>query len=431
MNRLLVFVASLAVAANLSVAATPAGAADTPAFVLGSGAASGSVARARLFYGGLSLPLGVGTTSASYTNQQSKALGIALDLGAYLGLAGDVPPEFVPSTIDSNSGDREAHGNLEAGEAVARVNLRATSVPASSSEVRMTDLDLPVLVRVEGAHALSTTEVRERRQRRAAAVVEVARMSIAQGLVVLEDLKWEATQRTGFEAAADATFSIGGALVAGVPVSGLEGVNTALEPVGLRIEAPKVNRAKDGGISISPLRVALANSPLGAQLLGPIIASARPLLAPVFDAATGVDKSLGLVGLVADIVLGVADGSGGAEVSVGGAAASTSASVFVPPAIPSVPVAPVVAPDTLIAGSSSLPGLPAALAPLDASLVPPSVATTQSVRCALQAAPRRHGECRDGHLPVAVAISGLVVAAVVAAEFASRRRRRSASEVAA
>jgi hypothetical protein len=302
----------------------------------------------------------------------------------------------------------------------------------------MADVDLPALVRVEGAHAVSTAEVRDGRQRRATAVVEVARVSIAQDVVVLEDLTWTATQRTGFEPGADAAFTIGRALVGGFPVplatadldGGLVALNSALEPVGLRIEPPKLNRTKEGGISISPLRVALADSPLGAQLLGPIIASARPLLAPVFDAATDADKSLGLVGLVADIVLGVADGSGGAEVTVGGASATTSAQGFVAASTPAAPVETVALPDISPEGSAPVPGLPVALAPLDQALDVPSVATTESVRCALEAAPRRHGDCRDGNVPVALVISGVAVAGVAAAEFTMRRRRRSAPAVA-
>ncbi|MEY2398967.1 MAG: hypothetical protein QOJ00_2141 [Actinomycetota bacterium] len=426
--------AALLIGARATVVEAPAKAAEpTPTFAFGSGAASASVARARLFYGGLSLPLGVGTTSASYTNQQSRALGIALDLGAYLGLAGDVPPQFAPSAIDSNSGDKEAHGNLDAGEAVARVNLRATRVPASSSEVHMTDLDLPALVRVEGAHAVSTTEVRQSRQRRASAAVDVARVSIADGLVVLNDLHWDAVQTTGFEPVATAAFTIGSASIAGLPIplnaadanTGLDPINAALLPVGLRIEAPKINHSSAGGISMAPLRVALANSPLGAKVLGPIIASARPLLAPAFDALTNANSSLGLVGLVADIVLGVADGSGGVELAIGGATATTSALGYVAPTTPAPAVESVVLPNATPA-PFPLASLPQALAPLKQSVITgPNVASTRSLRCALEAAPRRHGGCRDGKLAVAIIVSGLAILAVGAAEIGVRRRRRA------
>lgn len=430
-------VAALAVAAT-SVAAipAPAGAADTPAeFVLGSAASSGGVARARLFYGGLSLPMGIGTTSASYTNQQSRALGVALDLGAYIGLAADVPPQFQPTVIDSNKGDKEAHGNLNGGEAVARINLKATRVPAASSEVRMTDLDLPALVRVEGAHVLSTTEVRGAKQRRAETVTTIAKVSVASGLVVLENLVWTATQRTGFEPTAVANFSIGGLKLAGLPVpiaggdlnTALGRINALLKPVGLRMEAPKLNKSVEGAIGMSPLRVALADSPLGAQLLGPIIASARPLLAPVLDQATDLNKTLGLVGLVADIVLGVADGSGGAEVTLGGATAITAASAFVAPSVPlDVPVAPVVLPDASVGATSPLTNLGDTLAPLkDSALGETPVVTTESVRCALEAAPRRNGDCRSGNLALAVGITGVAAIGLAAAEFGVRRRRRS------
>jgi hypothetical protein len=435
-RRVAVSVAAIAVVASFVVGVTPARAAESDAFVFGSGSASASVAHAKLFYGGLTLPVGVGTTSASYQNHQSRALGIALDVGSIVGLAGDVPKQLQPTIVDSNSGDKEAHGNLDAGQSVARANLKATSVPASSSEVRMADLDLPALVRVEGAHTRSKAEVKGGRQRVAAATSEVARMTIG-GVVTLENLQWQVTETSGFEPASNATFSVGRVLIGGVPTvlpgadlnGALAPINAALKPVGLRIEAPKLNKTKDG-VSIGPVRVALANSPLGKQVLGPIIASARPLLAPAFDALTNANKSLGLIGLVADIALGVADGSGGVEVGVGGAAASTSAVGFVPPKTTPSQVESVSLPNTSLSGAAPLAGLGTAFDPIpDTVLDAPKVATTSSSACVLEAAPRRKGDCRSGNVAAALLISGVAVAGLAAAEFGVRRRRRGSAEV--
>lgn len=438
MRRGLIGAAVLAFVASFVVGVgSPAGAAESEAFVFGSGSASASVAHAKLFYGGLTLPLGVGTTSASYQNHQSRALAIALDVGSVAGLAGDVPEQFQPSIVDSNNGDKEAHGNLDAGESVARANLKATAVPASSSEVRMADLNLPALVRVEGAHTRSSAQVKGGRQRLAVATSEVARMTVG-GLVTLENLQWQVTKASGFEPTDTATFSVGRVLIGSVPIvlpgadlnGALGSINTALRQVGLRIEAPKLNKTKDG-LSISPLRVALANSPIGKQLLGPIIASARPLLAPAFDAVTDANKSLGLIGLVADIALGVADGSGGVEVGVGGASASTSAISFVPPNTASSPVAAVSLPNTSLSRTAPLASAVNTLAPLERVLGPPKVATTSSSACVLEAAPRRQGDCRSGNLAAALFISGVAAVGLAAAEVGVRRRRRSAQEVVA
>ncbi len=437
MRRPLVGLAVVAIVAAFSVGVSPTRAtADDTTFVYGSGSASASVAHAKLFYGGLSLPVGVGTTSASYQNHQSRALGIALDAGSIAGLAGDVPKQLQPSIVDSNNGDKEAHGNLEAGEAVARVNLKATSVPASSSEVRMADINLPALVRVEGAHTLSSVEVKGERQRVATATSTVARMTIA-NLVALENLEWKASEVTGFEPVTTATFSVGRVLIAGVPTvlpggdlnGGLAGINTALKPIGLRIEAPKVNKTREG-ISIGPVRVALANSPIGKQYLGPIISSARPLLAPALDALTNANKSLGLVGLVADIVLGVADGSGGVEVGIGGASASTSEVGFVPPKTAPPSVESVALPNTNLSAAAPLAGLGNTLDPIKNEVLDtPQAASSSSSRCVLEAAPRRNGDCRSGNVAAALLISGVAVAALAAAEFGVRRRRRGSEEV--
>lgn len=434
--------ATALLATSVGVVATPAQAADTTTttapFVFGSGAASATVARARLFYGGLSLPAGVGTSSASYTNQSARALGIAMDLGAYVGLAGDVPKQFQPATVDSNNGDKKAKGNLEAGEAIARVDLEATRTPSSSADVHMADIDLPALVRVEGAHTNSAVGVVDKKQRRAMAIADVARVEIANGLVVLEGLHWEAIQRTGFEAISDATFDVAGLRIAGlkVPIKGgdlnnvLNNINNALVPVGLRVVAPTKTISAEGAVGMSPLRVELANSPLGKQLLGPIIASARPLIAPAMDALLKANKTLGLVGLVADIVLGVADGSGGVEVGIGGTTATTSSTGFV--AKPGVnTVGPLTPSDTTFNGTPATNVSPETIArETGGELIetPAQAASRGPLRCVLEAGPRRKGDCRDSNVATAVVITAVAVIGLVAAEFASRRRRRRRSD---
>lgn len=430
--------ATALLATSVGVAGAPARAADTTTttaapFVFGSGSASATVARARLFYGGLSLPAGVGTSSASYTNQSARALGIAMDLGAYVGLAGDVPKQFQPATVDSNNGDKKAKGNLEAGEAIARVDLEATRTPSSSADVHLADLDLPALVRVEGAHTNSAVGVIDKKQRRAKAIADVARVEIANGLVVLEGLHWEATQRTGFEAISEATFDVAGVRIAGlqVPLKGgdlnnvLNNINNALVPVGLRVVAPTKTISAEGAVGMSPLRVELANSPLGKQLLGPIIASARPLIAPAMDALLKANKTLGLVGLVADIVLGVADGSGGVEVGIGGTTATTSSTGFV--AKPGVDtVGPLAPSDTTFNGAPATNVSPETIARETGQDIETSsqAASRGPLRCVLEAGPRRKGDCRDSNVATAVVITAVAIIGLAAAEFASRRRRR-------
>ena len=219
-------------------------------------------------------------------------------------------------------------------------------------------------------------------------------------------------------------------LPAGDINAALNSINNALAPVGLRVETPAKTTTAEGGVGISPLRVELAHSPLGKQLLGPIIASARPLLAPVMDALVDANSSLGLVGLVADIVLGVGDGSGGVEVAVGGANASTNAVGFVAPTIPGSTAGPLTPSDASLGGTPPLSVLPGSLNPgSEQFLDTPATASSQGpLRCVLKAGPQRKGDCRSSNTAVAVVISVVAVLGLGAAELVNRRRRRASSE---
>lgn len=401
--------------------------------VPGSAAASATVARARLFYAGYTLPVGLGVSAASYTNQQSRALGAAYELSAVTGLVGATVPEVAPIAIDSNEGDDARTADLGAGPVLGHVALTATGTPASTSEVRLADVDLPALVRVEGGHSTSSTSLDPGRQRRARASTEVARVTIAGGVVVLEGLRWEAVQRTGDDPTAVATFTLGRLLLAGVPVpldpgdlaSSLDPVNDALAPIGLFLRLPTLLRT-EGAVEMGPLRVGLASSPLGADVVAPIVGGIRPFLLPVFEALTDVDTTLGLAALVADLGLGVADGSGGVEVSVGGATAGTEATTFTSPLGGTGTAPPAVAP---IGGSVVAPVFPAPAGSVSAPAASrPSVEVTEGpVRCVLEAGPRRQGTCRGSNVAGAVGISAVALAAVAWAEVRSRRRHRVAS----
>src|SRR5205085_1978380 len=102
-----------------------------------------------------------------------------------------------PLSVDSNSGDAAASRDLGAGAVAGRIALSAKAVPASTAEVHLTDLDLPGLVRVEGGHSRSSSAIVAGTERRAQASVDVGAVSLVDGLVVLDGLHWEASQRSG------------------------------------------------------------------------------------------------------------------------------------------------------------------------------------------------------------------------------------------
>jgi hypothetical protein len=425
-------VACAVLAAPASVG--PVQAEDAP-FVLGSGAASATVTKARIFYAGFSLQVPLGLSATTYENRQSRALGSAYDLTSVTGLVdGADQPQLSPVSIDSNKGDASKTVDAGAGAVVGHIALSARTVPASQAEVRLADVDLPGLVRIEGGHSKAITEVVGGKERRATAAVTIGTMSLAGGLVVLDGLRWEATQRSGAAKQADATFTLGSVRIGGVPIATdlhdlvpvLKSINDALAPVGLVIEAPEVLHRDNGAVDMTAIRIGIINSPLGAQLLGPILAGVRPLLLPAFDALTQANSSLGLAGLLTDLGLGVADGSGGLDLAFGGATARTDDAQFADPLAVVPPALPPTAVPSTPSPTPTFGGLPAPLSP-----VVPTPGSTQLLpasaggpaRCVLVASPRRQGTCRGTNVAGAVGIVALVGAGMSVWEAAARRRR--------
>jgi hypothetical protein len=438
-RRPLVVVAAVVLAALVIGPASigPVRAEDAP-FVPGSGASSATVTKARLFYAGYTLQVPLGLSATTYENRQSRALGGAYDLTAVTGLAGVEAPEQVsPISVDSNAGDDTKTADAGPGAVLGHIALEARTVPASRAEVRLADVDLTGLVRIEGGHSHATAAVVDGNERRAAASVSVGAVSLAGGLIVLEGLQWEAVQRSGAAEQAEASFTLARVLVGGVPIATdvrdvvpvLAAINALLAPTGLVLEAPEVIHRDNGAVDITALRVGLINSPLGAEVLAPIIAGIRPLLLPAFEALAGIDGSLGLTALVADLGLGVADGSGGIEVAIGGATARTDDAVFADPLGGVVPAAPELAPAApgpgpVVGGPRAvaapvvgLPGTPGATELLPTSPAGPA-------RCVLVASPRRQGSCRGSNVAGAVGVVALAVAGLGVYEALARRRDR-------
>lgn len=447
LRRLLFVVAALAIL----VAPDLAHAQETPEapaaeLVPGTGAASAAIVKTRLFYAGYSLQVSLGLAATSYENRQSRSLGSAYDLSSALGLVKVKVPELAPISIDSNAGDAEAHQDLGAGPILGAIDLRATRSPASTSEVRLADLDLPGLVRVEGGHATSSSSIVDGTSRRATASVTIGAVSLLGGVVTLDGLRWDVIHQTGAEERAEATFSVAGLSIAGVPIAldlqalapVLDAVNAVLGPVGLVVELPELVRRPNGSVEISPLRVGLLNSPLGAEIVGPLVAAVRPLLVPVYQALTDINATLGLTSLVADLGLGVADGSGGIELAIGGATAITDDTEFADPLAPP-PTTPTIDPGPADDGGGA-PTVGQSPAPPALGVAAPAVPGTTGTgpalvpvssegpaRCVLAASPRRQGTCRGTNVAGAVAVVAVIAVGLYAHDVRLRRRREVAA----
>lgn len=409
-----------------------AGADDVP-FVLGTGQASTQVAKVRLFYAGYALTVPLGISATSYENHQSRSLGSAFDASAALGLIDQKVPELSATSVDSNAGDATKDVNLGAGPVLGHIVLTAKEQPSATSEVHLADIDLPGVLRVEGGHSTSRSEVVDGDVRVAHASLDVGAISLLGGLITMDDLHWETVQRTGAKEQDDGTFTVGRLDLAGIPIASdiediqpiLDVLNGALAPIGFVIEGPEVRHLESGAVEVTPMRIAIANSPLGAQVLAPTIAGLRPLLLPVFDALADVNGTLGLTALVADLGLGVLDGSGGLEISLGGATSITDDKVYEDPLGGVTPELPTLTPST--------PTTPGTIGTLPAPAAAP-VATPGSERlipavadgpaeCVLVASPRRQGGCRGSNVAGAVGIVALVAAGIGAYEVVVRRRK--------
>jgi hypothetical protein len=427
--------ATVAAVALLAVMVPSAGAQD-PEFVPGSANASAQIVRLRLFYAGFGLEMSAGTSIASYRNQTAKASSSTQDLRGVTGLAGVPAP--APTSASSTNGDEHVEEALTDPPLFGRTLADATKQPASTASVDLASIQLPGLLEVEGGTTSAHTELVAGSHRVATASAEVAAVSLAGGLVELRGLRWTATQRTGTDALAEADFDLAAIAIAGVeiPIDGeliadvLRLVNDALAPIGLVLEPPEVLHLPDGSIDITSLRIGIANSPLGAQLIAPLVSAVRPLLLPLLGLATNINPQLGLLGLVLDLGLGVVDGSGGIVLSIGGANAGTDDTTFADllgrpaPLAPAAPPAPAPAPapaPTFPAVSTPTLAAPPVAAPA-AAAPPAAIVQSGPLECVLAASPQRHGSCRGANAPAAFALIAITLAGLGLLEVRARRR---------
>ena len=333
-------------------------------FVTGSGRARASLFEVVPRTGGLTIPVSFGRSLAGYQGTRAEASSIAVK-----------PPSSPPSSVaaeecgdtappDAPGGGRPGGGSPgfsfpfssqlsvdsdDEGSAAGRHATFASTPPDSPVRAGLQQQDVSAR-RDPHAHAITTSGrlaltdvadltggsadaragVVDGRARLATAVVTLERLSVLGDAVVLEDLRWTATQRTGEGEGADAGFSVGRVIVGGTPVPDapaggvdpLAVANTALAPTGLALEPPRVEHA-DGVARVTPLSLRFADSPLGREAVGPLLGDLQPVRDPVVDGLLALSCDFGTAVLLADVMLGVASGSGGVSFDVGGVTATT------------------------------------------------------------------------------------------------------------
>lgn len=360
-----------------------AGADSQSTFVFGSGRARASLFEIAPRTGGLAIPVNFGKALVTYQGLSATATSGALKPPSQETAEGDCgtekppgggdggggapappspgggsgPPTSFPfvSTLTVSTGEEDAEkgrtmdqGSFPEGSPVSGVfqhqHVTADGAPSGRATSTGGRLAVGPLVEIVNGRTEAHAGVVDGKTRVASAVTTIDQLRLLDGLIVLGDVRWEATHRTGEGEGADGRFDVGSVLFQGKPLPAppappapptalpgapapvlpdpLTALNTALAPTGLVIEAPRF--ATDGGVArVSPLSLRFADSPMGHVVLAPLVTSLQPLRDPVVNALLAYSCDFGLAVTVADVATGVLTGTGGITFDFGGVTATT------------------------------------------------------------------------------------------------------------
>jgi hypothetical protein len=431
--------------ATLGLAPSPDG--QTTEFSNGTAKATAVVSQVAPGVGNLQLGITAGVAVAEIKNTVGQAQAKAADFGligstltAESCTGGDAVitqsqlPQ--PTRVDSRGGNVSLAEDYIpiAGTSIGagRKEASATTDPSALAVSKVVET-LNGLLDIQGGRAEASTRVIKGEAREAHARVSFD-LTLGSSLK-LSGLRWDAFHRTGKDPKATADFDLGTASLLGVPIpidsltQAESVVNSLLVTSGLSISFPKVERFTTPAdlVRVTPMRLLLKDSPLGAGALGPILNLSRTQREELFDqiAAAYCSAAGGL--LVADIGVNILSGTGFLAIELGGAEAITgelvldspfgseTPNVELPPA--SSPLPPAFSPSLPVSGGT--PGVQpvAEIGPL-------------TEHCE-SAHPLRDTACSKGAL-LAVGIAGVVGTALVGAlDWRHQRRRRARAEVAA
>jgi hypothetical protein len=397
------------------------------------------------------------------------------------------------STLTVSTGDKDAAKGRQMDQlamppggpvsgALEHQEVAATTDPSATAATTSGRLAFGPLAEMVQGRTEATTGVVDQKARLAHAVTTIDRLNLLGGMIVLGDLRWEATQRTGDGERADGGFTVGSILFQGQPLppppalpalpgggqngaplpDPLAALNTALAPTGIALVAPHFD-VVNGAAQVSPMSLRFADSALGRVVLGPIVGALQPLRDPIVGGLLAASCDFGTAVTVADVATGVLTGSGGISFDFGGVTATTEGEHYDNPfaggvgdtapgegdlgALPDLGPEP--APAAALSGPAADTGVnsgpPADLgAPIGDSLGAPSGSGSGSgSRPALGAAPggeaafatptglfgstSRHLPGHKGGRALAVAALALLIVAALAAADAFHLRRASRS----
>lgn len=341
MRRLcLVSVAAVAVVLMAAVPAHQAAAQDS-SFGVGSGRASAKYLKVGPSRGSLALAPTVGLALSDFLNTRGRGDVRTVDFAA---LADSLPPELldampavkVESTDDGSEDGQTATlgtpAEVPVGLSAATLRASAGAAPFGRSSFETAPVDLEVLA-VSGGTAEAFSGVVDGNIREAVGTVEIGKIDIAGGALVLEGLRWKAVHRTGAESVEQGTFTVGSVSVAGQRFAAPDGAEQPLAdalaaaepllaPLGLQITLPKP-RIESGIVEMTPLRIRVAGSELGA-VVGPVLEGVQPVRDALVDAIRSGTEDVDAAILLADVALGVLAGGSTLDIELGGVTAQTA-----------------------------------------------------------------------------------------------------------
>jgi hypothetical protein len=296
--------------------------------------------------GGISLPSGISRASLAGTEASATAnfvdyaliatlLG-AIDPAAALPVPLPVDFGFPPPLKATSTGTRDAERDARAPILGALPSLRGGPVRIATGreEVHATpDPSARALVDLGGVRIEGVSDSGGGRSTASVDVSSVVATSTYGGIdiagqVQLRGLEWRAEQLA--DGTARASFGVGGIVVGGqrMPVetgeqrrAAIEAANTALEPLGVRLDEPNVESGASGG-RVGPLVIALTKSDVRRATIGELYAALSPVLIQTFNRIQEQVPEAGYLLFGANIVLATLAGIADFEVELGGVSAS-------------------------------------------------------------------------------------------------------------
>jgi hypothetical protein len=316
----------------------------------GSAFATSTVLAANPEYGGLSLIVRTGESTASYTGTQSVADSQAVNLGYIGGLVSAPSTGCLPTGSAAAASPTASLDPLEASSASGASTLSkdggveaATANPSPESASATTEV---IPATVPGLLAISANAVAHVKydtgQDQEADATSTVSISLLGGAVTLNGLTWTANELSGSTNTATASFSMASVTIAGkttkiVTASDLATVitlvNKVLSIAGITlIEPVQSTDPVTGTVSISPLEMQLTGTSLTNTVLDKLNTTETTVEKAISKALetgnvaclTTIAGYVGDAELVAGIVEGIMAGGGVIDLAIGGASADTA-----------------------------------------------------------------------------------------------------------